>query len=425
MVDERKAPEGYKVTEVGIMPDDWEVKKLGEVLNNPKLGGNYSNSTSITQYPLIKMGNISRGSILVDKIEFIEEGIKPSKLHRLKYGNVLFNTRNTLDLVGKVGIWKDELPEAYYNSNLLLLDFHKSFVASTFFMNYVLNIKSSIVQLRNVATGTTSVAAIYSRDLYKILVPLPPKPEQKSIAEALSNTDSLIQSIEKLIDKKRKIKQGAMQQLLTEKKRLPGFSGEWCIKKLGDFFEITSSKRVFQSEWMSSGVPFYRARELAVLSERDKVDNELFISEQMYKEYAQKYGAPNENDILITGVGTLGKLYIVEHSDKFYFKDGNIIWLKSNGTIESRYIKHIFNTPFIINQIVNSSSGTTVGTYTITNAKNTEIFIPCEIEEQKAIAQVLSDMDAEIEALEEQLEKYKTIKQGMMQELLTGRIRLI
>ncbi len=401
MVDERKAPEGYKVTEVGIMPDDWEVKKLGEVLNNPKLGGNYSNSTSITQYPLIKMGNISRGSILVDKIEFIEEGIKPSKLHRLKYGDVLFNTRNTLDLVGKVGIWKDELPEAYYNSNLLLLDFHKSFVASTFFMNYVLNIKSSIVQLRNVATGTTSVAAIYSRDLYKILVPLPPKPEQKSIAEALSNTDNLIISLEKLIDKKKKIKQGMMQQLLTGKKRLPGFSGEWEEVNLGDICSRITTGKLDANAMKTDGI--YRFYTCA-------------------KEYywIDKYSFDDEA-LLISGNGAnVG--YIHYYKGKFNAYQRTYVL---TGFFESIiYVKYYLE-KYLADRIsaeVNAGNTPYIKMDTLTDMI---IKLPPQKDEQKAIAQILSDMDAEIEALEEKLEKVKTIKQGMMQELLTGRIRLI
>lgn len=401
MVDERKAPEGYKVTEVGIMPDDWEVKKLGEVLNNPKLGGNYSNSTSITQYPLIKMGNISRGSILVDKIEFIEEGIKPSKLHRLKYGDVLFNTRNTLDLVGKVGIWKDELPEAYYNSNLLLLDFHKSFVASTFFMNYVLNIKSSIVQLRNVATGTTSVAAIYSRDLYKILVPLPPKPEQKSIAEALSDTDNLIQSVEKLIEKKKKIKQGAMQQLLTGKKRLPGFSGEWEEVNLGDICSRITTGKLDANAMKTDGI--YRFYTCA-------------------KEYywIDKYSFDDEA-LLISGNGAnVG--YIHYYKGKFNAYQRTYVL---TGFFESIiYVKYYLE-KYLADRIsaeVNAGNTPYIKMDTLTDMI---IKLPPQKDEQIAIAQVLSDMDLEIEALEEKLEKVKTIKQGMMQELLTGRIRLI
>ena len=401
MVDERNVPKGYKVTEVGIIPEEWKIKKLGEVLNNPKLGGNYSNSMSMTQYPLIKMGNISRGSISIDKIEFIEEGIKPLNLHRLKYGDVLFNTRNTLDLVGKVAIWKDELPEAYYNSNLLLLDFHKTFVASTFYMNYILNLKSSIVQLRNIATGTTSVAAIYSRDLYKILVPLPPLQEQKAIAEALCDTDNLISSLEKLIDKKKKIKQGAMQQLLTGKKRLPGFNSEWEVRELGEVADIRTGKRNNQDKVSDGLYPFFvRSQDV------ERINTYSYDGEA----------------VLVPGEGGIGNIF---HYINGKFEVHQRVYKISDFlNVSGKYVYYYMKQNFGAHAMKNTVKAT-VDSLRLPTFQEFELKIPNNLEEQKAIAQVLSDMDAEIEALEEKLEKVKTIKQGMMQELLTGRIRLI
>src|SRR5690606_13493257 len=102
----------------------------------------------------------------------------------------------------------------------------------------------------------------------------------------------------------------------------------WKWKKLGDLFDIGSSKRVHQKDWTTEGVPFYRAREVVLLSKNGSVDNELFISESMYQSFAAKYGLPENGDILVTGVGTLGVCYVVKENDKFYYKDGNIICLK-------------------------------------------------------------------------------------------------
>ena len=94
----------------------------------------------------------------------------------------------------------------------------------------------------------------------------------------------------------------------------------WEIKTLADLFDIGSSKRVYESQWRNSGVPFYRAREIVKLSREGFVDNELFIDEDLYNEYANKYGIPKCGDIMVTGVGTLGVCYIVKENDKFYFK---------------------------------------------------------------------------------------------------------
>ena len=169
----------------------------------------------------------------------------------------------------------------------------------------------------------------------------------------------------------------------------------WEWKKLEDLFTITSSKRVLKEDWLEKGIPFYRAREIVKLSQNGFVDNELFISEEMYNSFSKKYGLPKVNDILVTGVGTLGITYIVKENEKFYFKDGNIIWLKNDSNTNSKYIEYGFQTEFLKNQI-NSNSGSTVATYTITNANNTIIPIP-PLEEQKRIVAKLDILFAKID----------------------------
>ena len=120
----------YKQTELGLIPEDWEVKKLGEILKEYSLGGNYENNSEESGIPLIKMGNIGRGKIDLSKIEYLPKNVNYSKNDILKYNDILFNTRNTLDLVGKVSIWKNEALFALYNSNLLRLYFKEDFDVS-------------------------------------------------------------------------------------------------------------------------------------------------------------------------------------------------------------------------------------------------------------------------------------------------------
>ena len=168
----------------------------------------------------------------------------------------------------------------------------------------------------------------------------------------------------------------------------------WEIKTLGDLYDITSSKRVFESEWKRSGVPFYRAREIVKLARQGFVKNELFISEEMYNQYSEKYGIPKEGDIMVTGVGTLGICYVVQKNDKFYFKDGNIIWLKTKNGINSRFVEYAFQSDYLRKQI-DDSVGATVGTFTIIKAKNTLIPIP-PLPEQQRIVHVLDEAFASI-----------------------------
>jgi type I restriction enzyme S subunit len=200
--------------------EGWVVRKLGEMLKSVQLGGNYSNSEEITDSPLIKMGNIQRGYISLNKIEYIINDHKPTETDRLKYGDLIFNTRNTLELVGKVSIWRNELPKAYFNSNLMRLNANSEFISSNFFMNYLLNMDNFISSLKDIATGTTSVAAIYTRDLMKIEVAIPSRFEQTRIATILSDMDTEITTLETKRSKAQSIKQGMMQQLLTGKIRL-------------------------------------------------------------------------------------------------------------------------------------------------------------------------------------------------------------
>lgn len=161
----------------------------------------------------------------------------------------------------------------------------------------------------------------------------------------------------------------------------------WETRTLGDLFEITSSKRVFESDWKREGVPFYRAREIVKLAKQGFVDNELFISEEMFANYSAKYGIPTPGDIMVTGVGTLGICYVVKECDRFYFKDGNIIWLKKRTDTDSRFVEYAFQSDYLREQI-DDSVGATVGTYTIIKAKNTRIPIP-PLAEQRRIVGVL------------------------------------
>ena len=198
---------------------------------------------------------------------------------------------------------------------------------------------------------------------------------------------------------------------------------DWEVKTLNDYFDIGSSKRVFQSQWRKSGIPFYRAREVVILAEKNSVENDLFIDEDLYNQYKKLYGVPAVNDLLVTGVGTLGKVYKIQNNKPFYFKDGNIICLKNKGKIDSDYVKYHFDYPIVKDQINDNSGKSTVGTYTINSARKTTLPIP-PLDEQQRIAKALSDVDALISTTEKLIQKKKNIKQGTMQNLLTGKKRL-
>lgn len=190
--------------------EDWKNVKLGNILLDYKLGGNYKNSEKPTMHPLIKMGNIGRGSIHLDKIEYIiqEESIDSDDI--VKLDDLFFNTRNTLELVGKVAIWRNEIPVAYYNSNLMRMKFENNR-----FMNYLFNETSSLKKLKAIASGTTSVAAIYTKDLLKINLSIPSDIEQTKIANFLTAIDQKIDNVAEQIDHAKTWKKGLLQQMFV------------------------------------------------------------------------------------------------------------------------------------------------------------------------------------------------------------------
>lgn len=249
--------------------------------------------------------------------------------------------------------------------------------------------------------------------------------EQKKIADCLSSLDELITAETQKLDALKIHKKGLMQQLFPRegetapRLRFPEFreAGEWEQKLIEDFFDVGSSKRVLQQDWTTQGVPFYRTRELVSLSKNEPFGSEIFISEELFCEISGNYGLPAEGDFLVSGVGTLGISYQVQAQDRFYFKDGNVLWFKLKGGIVSTFFKYCFEADEIQNQILGQASISTVGTYTIQNAKVTKFSCPTNIEEQQEIADCLSSLDDLITAQSQKIDALKTHKKGLMQQL--------
>lgn len=179
---------------------------------------------------------------------------------------------------------------------------------------------------------------------------------------------------------------------------------DWEIKKLVELFDVKSSKRVHKADWKTEGVPFYRAREVVKLAQNGIVDNDLFISEELYKEFTKEKGAPKEGDIIISAVGTLGQCYLVKKTDRFYFKDASVLWFENISNVDVRYIEYAFKSDLIMKQVLNKSMGATVGTLTISRAKIIQIPIP-PLEEQKQIVALLDKAFTAIDQAKANIEK--------------------
>ena len=174
---------------------------------------------------------------------------------------------------------------------------------------------------------------------------------------------------------------------------------EWC--RLGSIMDICSSKRVLQSEWKKEGVPFYRAREIVKLSETGRVDNDLFISEEHYQNLKKDYGIPKSGDLMVSGVGTIGKVYIVCENDKFYYKDASVLCFQNTyNALYPLYAKLLIDSSFMQKQMSDNSKGTTVDTITISTATTYLCILP-PINEQKRIADKVSQLFSLLDSIAE------------------------
>ena len=166
----------------------------------------------------------------------------------------------------------------------------------------------------------------------------------------------------------------------------------WEQRKLGEMMNITSVKRIHQSDWTDSGVRFLRARDIVAASKNEEPDDYLYISEEKYEEYSALSGKVDIDDLLVTGVGTIGVPYLVENLEPLYFKDGNIIWFQNKNKIDGKFLYYSFIGNGI-QSFIKASAGTgTVGTYTIDTGKKTPIQFPSK-EEQKKIGEYLTNLD--------------------------------
>lgn len=394
---------GYKQTEVGVIPEDWEVKTLEE-------------SSDCLDNLRIPLNEAQRNQMKGDFPYCGANGI-------LDYVNS-YVVDDDIILIAEDGGFFDEYayrPIAYRMNGKCWVNNHAHILKSKKdvnqgFLFYALVHKNILGFL---TSGTR--AKLNKSEMWKIIISIPFSPaEQSAIATVLSDTDSLIQSLEQLIAKKRLIKQGAMQELLTGKRRLPGFSGELEEKLISDFADCTAggtpstNVRAYwggQIRWMSSGE--LNLKRVAEVNGR--------ITEAGLANSSANLLPVNSVLIGLAGQGkTRGTVAM------------NLVELCTNQSIAAVLPNDLFVPEYLYFNLDArydelrelSSGGGGRGGLNLKLIKSLEIPLP-SVEEQCAIATVLSDMDAEITALESRLEKIRALKQGMMQELLTGRIRLV
>lgn len=386
---------GYKQTEVGVIPEEWEVRPLLSVVR-PATGQVDPRIEPYRSMILVAPDHIESktGRLLEQKTASDQHAISGKYIFEpgdIVYSKIRPYLRKAM-LAAFRGLCSADMYPLTPMQN----------VSSGFILAVLLGHRfSTFAESVSVRSG---IPKINRDELAEYKVALPPFPEQQAIAAALSDVDSLITALDRLIAKKHNIKQGAMQELLTGKKRLPRFSGEWETRKLGEIFEI------------SAGGDFEPSRSSAIKDE--------YFCYPIYSNAITDnglYGYCSYNDhqagsITVTARGTLG---VANFRDHAFTAIGRVLVLRPKQLLDGRFFSE-----FINNRIDFVIENTGVPQLTAPQISKYEVLCPT-FPEQQAIATILSNMDAEIAALEQKRDKTRLLKQGMMQELLTGRIRLV
>lgn len=242
--------------------------------------------------------------------------------------------------------------------------------------------------------------------------------EQKAIAEVLSSLDDKIDLLHRQNRTLESLAQTLFRQWFIEEAK-----DEWEEKALGELLAITSSKRIFYSEYVDSGVPFYRSKEIIELHNTGSTKSELFITEDRFNEIIEKFGAPQEGDILLTSVGTLGIPYRVSTDDRFYFKDGNLTWFKDFKGISSVIVFYWLKSDLGKEQLDSITIGSTQSALTISGLKEIKLAIPPK-EITKRLSNELNSFDEKINQNKKQIQTLENLRDTLLPKLLSGEIKL-
>jgi type I restriction enzyme S subunit len=416
----------YKQTEVGVIPEEWEntsVRHLASSTRNAIVGGPFGSDLVSKDYvelgiPVIRGQNMGT-KFLSGRFVFVTQlKAKSLESNLARPGDLLFTQRGTL---GQVSLVPEQPFDRYLVSQSQMKVTVNRDAANPEFFFYLFSGQrhQEIIRESTIQTGVPHINLGILRD---IPVQRPPVAEQKAIAEVLSDADALIESLEQLLTKKRLIKQGAMQKLLTGKKRLAEFNTSWQTRFMGDCFKLINTRNVELHDnvvTISAQLGFVRQEEFFNKRVASLVLENYYLIEKGDFAYNRSYsnGYPYGAIKRLTkyNKGVVTTLYIC-------------FGPKADAGVDPDFFEHYFEAGRLNAGLagVANEGGRAHGLLNVTKADffSREIQFPC-LSEQAAIAAVLSDIDAEIAALENKLAKARQLKQGMMQELLTGRIRLV
>ena len=406
---------GYKQTEVGVLPEDWNVKRLGE-LGEVLIGLTYKPSDVRKHGILVlRSSNIQNNILAFDDNVFVDTYV-PERI-KVRSGDLLVCVRNgSRALIGKAAILDEKTVGMTFGAFMAVYRSPIGQLTSYLFQSTILR------RQINEHLGAT-INQITNKNLNSFRIPISPfEDERHAIATALRDIDALLVGLARLIAKKQSLKQAAMQQLLTGATRLPGFHGEWQVKCLGDIGTFLKGSGVKKDEAQSGDLPCIRYGEIYTHHNDYIRTFESWISPDV----AATATRLRQGDLLFAGSGEtkedIGKC-VAFVNDYEAFAGSDIVILRV-ANADAMFMGYYCNAAPIVAQKASMGQGDAVVHISAAALSRIKIRIP-SAPEQTAIAGVLSDMDAELAALEARLDKTYDLKQAMIQELLTGKTRLV
>jgi len=419
------------------MKSFWPTKKLGEICEEilsgdwgtekEKTGSLLCKVIRGTDFVLVQNGKLSE---LPDRYIEIE---KFEKI-KLKPGDILIEiSGGSKDQpTGRILFWdrNETLPIVFSNFVKKIL-LNTKIVEPKFFFRYwqLLYFKGIT---KNYEDRTTNIRNFKLKEfLENKEIPIPPLPIQQKIVKILDMIQEAVEIQEKIIEKTKELKKSLMAELFKygapsfrkgrklKKTEIGEIPEDWEVVRLGEIAEVTSSKRIFQSEYVQRGIDFYRSKEIVELANNSFKSSEFFISEERYNEIKNKYGVPKKNDILITAIGTIGISWVVPDNRKFYFKDGNLLWIKNLKNLNPYYLKYFFDT--FLNRIATLPTGAPYKALTIEQLNNFQIALP-PLPEQQEIAEILQTIDQKIEIEKKKKELYEELFKTMLNKIMNQEI---
>jgi type I restriction enzyme S subunit len=335
-------------------------------------------------------------------------------------GDIIVVVRNgSRSLIGKHAVIKKDMPNTVIGA--FMTGIHSKQSA---FINSLLDTNQFEKEIEKNLGATINQITIGA--FKRMTFWFPKENEQKQIGLFFQNLDNLITLHQKKYDKLIVLKKAMLVKMFPKdgafvpEIRFKGFGEEWEQKTLGEIMDVTSVKRIHQSDWTNSGVRFLRARDIVSFSKNEESKDLLYITIEKYDEYSLTSGKVQEGDILVTGVGTIGVPFLINNQNPIYFKDGNIIWFKNENRIDKNFFYYSFINNKIQNFIKNSAGTGTVGTYTIYSGKKTPIILPKYEMEQQKIGQYFQNLDKQISLHQTQLDKLKNIKKACFTKMFVS-----